>query len=247
VDHAVANKSPSNQQPGAPFMPSSTITLTAADGFTSSAYLAEPSGTPKGAIVVLQEIFGVNSHIRQVADGYARAGYLAIAPATFDRIERGIDLGYTPDDVARGMRLKAAVEALPAPGVLQDIQAAVDRVAAAGKVGIVGYCWGGLLVWRAAESVSGLSAAVAYYGGGMTVGSEPSRRPAVPTLAHIGDQDAHISVESVKAFEQAQPDVEVHLYAANHGFNCDQRGSYNAGAAATARERSLSHFSRHVG
>ena len=231
-------------------MPSSTIPLTAADGFKSSAYVSEPSGTPKGAIVVLQEIFGVNSHIRQVADGYAAAGYLAIAPSTFDRVERDIELGYSPDDMSRGMHLKAAVEALPAPGVLQDIQAAVDHAAKAtstGKVGIVGYCWGGLLVWRSAEKVRGLSAAVAYYGGGMTAGSEPSRRPAVPTMAHFGDQDAHISVESVKAFEQAHPEVEVHLYAANHGFNCDQRGSYNAGAAASALERSLYHFGKHVG
>lgn len=228
-------------------MASSTITLTAADGFTSSAYVSEPSGTPKGAIVVLQEIFGVNSHIRGVADGYAAAGYLAIAPSTFDRVERDVQLGYGDDDMTEGSRLKAAVEALPAPGVLQDIQAAVDHVAKAGKVGIVGYCWGGLLVWRAAEQVSGLSAAVTYYGGGMTVGSEPTRRPAVPTMSHFGDQDAHIPLESVKAFEAAQPGVEVHLYAANHGFNCDQRGSYNAGAATTARERSLYHFGKHVG
>jgi len=228
-------------------MASSTVTLTAADGFKSSAYVSEPSGTRKGAIVVLQEIFGVNAHIRGVADGYASAGYLAIAPSTFDRVERDIQLGYTPDDVTQGARLKAAVEALPAPGVLQDIQAAVEYVAKAGKVGIVGYCWGGLLVWRSAEQVRGLSAAVAYYGGGMTVGSEPSRQPAVPTMAHFGDQDAHISVDSVKAFERTHPDVEVHLYAANHGFNCDQRGSYNAGAAATALERSLYHFGKHLG
>ena len=226
---------------------SSTITLTAADGFTCSAYVSEPSGTPKGAIVVLQEIFGVNSHIRGVADGYAAAGYLAVAPSTFDRVERDVELGYTPADMTRGSGLKAAVEALPAPGVLQDIQAAVEYAAKAGKVGVVGYCWGGLLVWRSAEKVHGLSAAVAYYGGGMTVGSEPSRTPAVPTMAHFGDQDTHISVESVKAFEKAQPDVEVHLYAANHGFNCDQRGSYNAGAAATALERSLYHFGKHLG
>src|SRR4051812_46034897 len=167
-------------------MPSSTITLAAADGFKFSAYVSEPSGAPKGAIVVLQEIFGVNAHIRAVADGYAAAGYLAIAPATFDRIERNVQLGYTPEEITRGAALKAAVEALPAPGVLQDIQAAVDQVARAGKVGIVGYCWGGLLVWRSAEKVTGLSAAVAYYGGGMTVGSEPSRKPAVPTMAHFG-------------------------------------------------------------
>ena len=227
-------------------MPSSSITLSAADGFKSSAHISEPSGAPKGAVVVLQEIFGVNSHIGAVADGYAKAGYLAIAPATFDRIERDVQLGYTPDDIARGSRLKAAVEALAPPGVLRDIQAAVDHVAKAGKVGIVGYCWGGLLAWRSAEKVTGLSAAVAYYGGGMTVGSELTRQPAVPTMVHFGDQDAHISVESVKAFEKAHPEVEVHLYAANHGFNCDQRGSYNAGAAATALERSLYHFGRYL-
>ena len=226
---------------------SSTITLTAADGFKSAAYVSEPSGTPKGAIVVLQEIFGINSHIRGVADGYAAAGYLAIAPSTFDRVARDIELGYTPGDVTQGAGLKAQVEALPAPGVLQDIQAAVEHVAKAGKVGIVGYCWGGLLVWRSAEKVHGLSAAVSYYGGGMTVGDELKRKPAVPTMSHFGDQDAHISVESVKAFEKAQPEVEVHLYAANHGFNCEQRGSYNAGAAATALERSLYHFGKHLG
>ena len=228
-------------------MPSSTITLTAADGFKSSAYVAEPSGTPKGAIVVLQEIFGVNSHIRGVADGYAAAGYLAVAPSTFDRVGRDIQLGYTPDDMTEGMRLKGAVEALPAPGVLQDIQAAVDHAARAGRVGIVGYCWGGLLAWRSAEQVRGLAAAVAYYGGGVTVGSEPSRRPAVPTMAHFGEHDTHIPLDSVKAFEQAHPEVEVHLYAAHHGFNCEQRGSWNAGAAATALERSLYHFGKHVG
>jgi len=228
-------------------MSSSSTALTAADGFSASAYVSEPSGTAKGAVVVLQEIFGVNSHIRAVADGYAAAGYLAIAPATFDRIERDVQLGYTPDDMTRGSRLKAAVEALPAPGVLQDIQAAVAYGTRAGKVGIVGYCWGGLLVWRAAEKVTGLSAAVAYYGGGMTVGSEPSRKPAVPTMAHFGDQDAHISVESVKALQRAHPEVEIHLYAANHGFNCDQRASYNASAAANALERTLFHFGKHLG
>src|SRR4029079_7032899 len=163
--HEAARTCRCSEQPGVFVMPSSSVTLSAADGFKSSAHVSEPSGAPKGAVVVLQEIFGVNPHIRAVADGYAKAGYLAIAPATFDRIERDVQLGYAPDDIARGSRLKAAVEALPPPGVLQDIQAAVDHVAKAGKVGIVGYCWGGLLVWRSAEKVTGLSAAVAYYGG----------------------------------------------------------------------------------
>ena len=228
-------------------MTSSTITLTAADGFRSSAYVSEPPHAPKGAVVVLQEIFGVNSHIRGVADRFAAAGYLAVAPATFDRVEPGVQLGYTPDDMKRGASLKAAVEALPAPGVLRDIQAAVDFAASAGKVGIVGYCWGGLLVWRAAESVTGLAAAVSYYGGGMTAGSEPARRPAVPTMAHFGERDTHITVDSVQAFEKLHPEVEVHLYDANHGFNCEQRGAYDANAAATALERTLYHFGKHVG
>jgi carboxymethylenebutenolidase len=228
-------------------MTSSIITLAAADGFQSSAYVSEPPNASKGAIVVLQEIFGVNSHIRGVADRYAAAGYLAIAPATFDRVARDVQLGYSPEDMKAGSGLKAAVEALPPPGVLRDIQAAVDFAASAGKVGIVGYCWGGLLAWRAAEKVTGLSAAVTYYGGGMTMGTEPSRKPAVPTMSHFGDQDTHITIDSVKAFEQAHPEVEVHLYEANHGFNCEQRGAYNAGAAATALERSLFHFGKHVG
>jgi len=228
-------------------MPSSTIALAAADGFQSSAYVSEPAGTPRGAIVVLQEIFGVNAHIRSVADRYAAAGYLAIAPAMFDRIEKNVDIGYGPEDMKRGSALKAAVEALPAPGALQDVQAAVDWAAKAGKVGVVGYCWGGLLVWRSAEQVRGLSAAVSYYGGGMTAGSEPARTPKVPVMSHFGEFDKHITLESVKAFEQKHPEVEVHLYQADHGFNCDLRGSYNAGAAATALERSLFHFGKHVG
>lgn len=228
-------------------MPSSTVTLTAADGFQSSAYVSEPPHAPKGAIVVLQEIFGVNSHIRGVADRFALAGWLAIAPATFDRVEKGVALGYTPEDTKRGAGLKAAVEALAKPGALRDIQAAVDFAAAHGKVGIVGYCWGGLLAWRSAEQLTGLSAAVSYYGGGMTVGDELARRPRVPVMAHFGDQDTHIPLDSVKAFEQAHPEVEVHLYAANHGFNCEQRGAYHAGAAAAAFERTMFHFGKHLG
>ncbi|MGC4060774.1 MAG: dienelactone hydrolase family protein [Aquabacterium sp.] len=224
----------------------SSITLVADDGFQCAVYVSEPVGRPKGAVVVLQEIFGVNAHIRSVADGYAAAGYLAIAPATFDRVQRGVELGYAQADMAEARRLKAAVEALPPPGVLRDVQAAVDHAARAGKVGIVGYCWGGLLAWRAAALVRGLSAAVTYYGGGMTMGSEPARQATVPVMAHFGDKDAHITAESVQAFERAHPEVEVHRYAADHGFNCDQRSAYNASAAATARERSLYHFDRHL-
>ena len=223
------------------------IELKAADGFSFPVYVAKPTGQPRGAVVVLQEIFGVNSHIRNVADGYAAAGYLAVAPSTFHRVKQGVDLGYQSDDITAGAALKAAVEALPAPGVLQDIEAAIKHASQAGKVGIVGYCWGGLLAWRAACLLGGLSAAAPYYGGGMTMAPDAARVPKVPVMAHFGDQDTHIPMETVKAFEKTHPEVEVHVYAAHHGFNCDQRGSWNAGAAATAKERTLDHFRRHLG
>ena len=222
------------------------INLTAADGFSFPAYLAQPAGKPRGAVVVIQEIFGVNSHIKAVADGYAAEGYLAIAPATFHRAKQGVDLGYTQEDMGAGFALKTAVEALPAPGVLQDIQAAVNHVASAGKVGVVGYCWGGLLTWRSAALVSGLSAAAPYYGGGMTSPEEASRKPLVPVLAHFGDQDHWIPMDTVEAFKKAQPGVEVQVYAANHGFNCDQRGSYNEAAAKLAKERTLAFFTKYL-
>ncbi|MDI1269163.1 MAG: dienelactone hydrolase family protein [Polaromonas sp.] len=226
------------------------IDLTAADGFVFPAYVAEPAGAPKAAVVVVQEIFGVNSHIRSVADGYAAAGYLAVAPATFHRVKPDVELGYTEADMNAGFALKTAVDALPAPGVLQDIQAAIHHAAKSTggkKVGIVGYCWGGLLTWRAAATLSGLSAAVPYYGGGMTAGDEPTRQPACPVMAHFGDQDHWIPLDTVEAFKKAQPGVEVFVYEANHGFNCDQRGSYNEAAATLARARTLEFFAKHLG
>lgn len=225
-----------------------TLTLQAADGHRFPAYVAEPAGQPKGGLVVLQEIFGVNAHIRAVADGYAAAGYFVVAPATFSRIGKGeAELGYTEADMKEGMGLKAGVEALPAPGVIADIQAAVDHAAQAGKVGIVGYCWGGLLTWRAAALVKGLSAAAPYYGGGVTTPEETARQPKVPVLAHFGEQDHWIPLDTVEAFKQAQPGVEVRVYPANHGFNCDHRGSYDKAAADLARERTLAFFAKHVG
>jgi carboxymethylenebutenolidase len=224
-----------------------TIQLKAADGQSIPAYVAQPAGKPKGGIVVLQEIFGVNSHIRAVADGYAAAGYLAVAPSTFHRVKPDVELGYQQEDMNAGFALKTAVEALPAPGVLQDIQAAIGHAAQAGKVGIVGFCWGGLLTWRAACELQGLSAAAPYYGGGMTTPDEVARKPKVPVLAHFGDQDHWIPLDSVEAFKRAHPEVEVHIYHANHGFNCDQRASYNAEAAKLARQRTLEFFGKHVG
>lgn len=223
------------------------IHLTAADGFTFPAYVAQALGTPKGAVVVLQEIFGVNSHIRAVADGYAAQGYLAVAPSTFHRVQPGVDLGYGPDDIAAGRGLKAAVEALAPPGVLADISAAVSHAAQAGKVAVVGYCWGGLLAWRAACLLDGIHAAVPYYGGGMTEPAEAVRQPRCPVLAHFGEQDHAIPLPGVLAFQAAQPRVQVEMYAAQHGFNCDHRGAYNAAAAGLALERTLGFLAQHIG
>lgn len=225
------------------------VDLKSADGQVFPAYIAEPAGKPRGAIVVVQEIFGVNSHIRSVADRVAQSGYLAIAPATFARVKSGVELGYTDADMQAGSALKAAAEQLPPPGVLLDLQTAIDEGArrTGGKVGITGFCWGGLLAWRAACELNGLAAAVPYYGGGMTTAAEIARKPKCPVMAHFGDKDHWISLESVETFKTAHPEVEVYVYAADHGFNCDQRGSYNAPAAKQARERTLEFFRKHVG
>lgn len=226
----------------------SIIQLQSADGFKFDAYVAQPAQTPRAAVVVLQEIFGVNEHIRKVADGYAQAGYLAIAPATFARAKTGVELGYTPDDMNAGFALKTAIENLPAPGVMADIQAAVNHVAeqCKGKVGVVGYCWGGLLTWRSAALVSGLSAAVPYYGGGVTTEAEAQRKPLCPVLAHFGEKDHWIPLDTVETFKKAQPGVEVHVYAADHGFNCEARGSHDAAAAQLARQRTMDFFAKHL-
>ena len=220
------------------------INLASADGFGFSAYVAQPEGTPKAAIVVLQEIFGVNAHIQSVTDRFAAQGYLAIAPATFDRVKAGVQLGYTDADMTTGFGLKTAVDALPGQGVMPDVQAAIDYVTrtSGGKVGIIGFCWGGLLTWRAACTLSGLSAAAPYYGGGMTADDEVARTPKCPVIAHFGDQDHWIPLEGVSAFAKAHPEVAVHVYAANHGFNCDQRDSFSEAAAKLARERTLAFF-----
>ena len=218
------------------------IALTSPDGFRLSAYCAEPAGTPRGGLVVVQEIFGVNAHIRSVCDGYAADGYLAIAPALFDRYQRGVDWGYTPEDIARGRELRAQADAAAA---LLDVVAARDAAARAGRVGIVGYCWGGFIAWLAAARVDGLACAIAYYGGGMP--DAIAEKPRCPVLAHFGEQDAMIPVAGVQALAAAHPTMQVHLYAAGHGFNCDQRGSYDAAAAATARGRSLAFLRQYVG
>ena len=216
-------------------------TLQAADGHRLAAYRAVPAGKPRGALVVVQEIFGVNSHIRAVADGYAADGWLAIAPAMFDRVERGIELGYTPADIERGRELKGGCSNDHA---LLDIAAAVDTVRSAGKVAVIGYCWGGTLAWLAACRQPGLSAAVSYYGGG--IGELIDLTPRCPVLAHFGERDASIPLTVPEALRKAHPEVEIHIYPAGHGFNCDQRGSFDAPSAKLARERSLAFLKTHA-
>ena len=220
------------------------IHLKAADGFSVPAYLAQPSDKAKAAIVVIQEIFGVNSHIQAVTDRFAAQGYLAIAPAMFERVTPGVNLGYQPDDMTAGSGLKAAATDLPSPGVMQDIQAAIDYAAlqTGGKVGIIGFCWGGLLTWQSACTLEGISAAAPYYGGGMTAPSEIARQPKCPVMAHFGEKDHYIPMDGVHALAAAHPAMAVHTYAADHGFNCDQRGSYNEAAATLARSRTLTFF-----
>ncbi|GGH66383.1 carboxymethylenebutenolidase [Comamonas phosphati] len=228
----------------------SFVELTAVDGMKTSAWVVMPEGKPRGAIVVLQEIFGVNAHIRSVAERYAALGYVAIAPALFNRVRPGVDLGYGEADLKEGMALKTAVEKLPPPGAQVDIEAAVayasERVPG-GKVGIVGFCWGGLWSWRSACELPGLSAAVCYYGGGMTSEIEASRQAWCPVMAHFGRKDRHISVASVEAFQKAQPKAQVFLYDADHGFNCDQRPAHDEAAAHLASERTQAFFAKHLG
>ena len=218
------------------------IRLKASDGFELSAYVARPSGTPKSAMVVIQEIFGVNGHIRRVADGFADDGFLAIAPAVFDRIRPGIEIGYSQEDIQRGMELKGQSST---ENALKDIDAARAHVASAGKVGVIGYCWGGFLSWVSATRLPGLAAAVSYYGGG--IGTVADEQPRCPVLMHFGEKDHAIPLTDVDKVRAAHPTgVEIHVYPSGHGFNCDERGSYNAESARIARERTVRFFNRHL-
>ena len=217
------------------------IQLTASDGHRLDAYRADPKGKPKGGMVVVQEIFGVNAHMRAVTDGFAAAGYAAVGPALFDRVEKGVDLGYAEPGMTRGRELRAK---LAWEDVLKDVAAAAQAVRAAGKVGVVGYCWGGSVAWLAARRLK-LDAAVGYYGG-QIIGFK-DERPACPTMLHFGYQDTGIPMTDVDAIRKAQPKVPIHVYPAGHGFNCDHRASYHAASAKLAGERTLAFFAKHLG
>jgi carboxymethylenebutenolidase len=218
------------------------IKLTASDGFEFGGYRAEPTGSAKGAIVVIQEIFGVNHHIRSVCDRLADAGYAAIAPSIFDRIEPNFTSGYSPDEIANARKFVANPDWA---AMLLDTQAAIDAVKAVGPVGIIGFCLGGSIAYVAATKLSGLSAAVGYYGGAVVRFADD--KPDVPTQLHFGEKDAGIPLTDVEAIKSKRPDVEIYVYpGAQHGFHCDERASYDKVSSDIAWPRSLEFFAKHL-
>ena len=223
------------------------VELKAQDGHLLDAYVATPEGEPIGALVVIQEIFGVNSHIRSIADGYAKDGFLAIAPALFDRSEKGVELKYDGEDMKRAYELYGKLDMKTA---LLDVAAAFAKVKESGKgIGVIGYCYGGLMSWLSATRGPSVGmepkCTVGYYAGG--VGNVAKEEPSCPVLLHFGGADTHIGPEQIEAVRSAHPDVTIYVYdGAEHGFNCDQRASYNPEAAKLARERSLEFLKRHI-
>lgn len=218
------------------------LKLKASDGFELGAYRADPAGSPKGAIVVIQEIFGVNHHIRAVCDRLAAEGYVAIAPSIFDRTQPDFTSGYTPDEVANARKFIASPDW---DAMLRDTQAAIDAVKSVGPVGIVGFCLGGSIAYVAATKLSGLSAAVGYYGGAVVRFADD--KPKVPTQLHFGEKDAGIPLTDVETVKAKRPDVEVFVYpGAQHGFHCDERASYEKASADIAWPRSMEFFAKHL-
>ena len=212
--------------------------LIARDGHRLGAYEQNPDGATRG-VVIVQEIFGVNSHIRSVVDRYAALGYRAIAPALFDRAEPGVELDYG-DGIEKGLELLAATGD---ENAVTDIGAAAAHISPTGPVAVVGYCWGGLLAWLSAAELP-IAAAVGYYGGRIT--QYLDRAPACPILLHFGDEDASIPMSDVEQIRAGYPDVPIHVYNAGHGFNCDVRGSYDEESAVLALERTLAFLDTHL-
>ena len=208
------------------------VTLTAADGNELSAYVARPEGEPLGGLVVVQEIFGVNQHIRSVADGYAKDGFLAVAPALFDRMERGVELAYDGEDMQRA---RSFIPRLDVDKALADTVAAMEFAASDSgkKVAVVGYCFGGTIAWLTAARHHP-AAAVSYYGG--RIANYAEEKLNAPVMLHFGRRDAHIPAEEVERIHAAHPEVEIYWYDAGHGFNCDARGSYDQASAIEARD-----------
>ncbi len=217
------------------------MTLRAEDGHVLDAYVAGEE-TARAGIVVIQEIFGVNSHIRDVVDFFAAQGYRVIAPALFDRVQAKVELGYTQKDVQKGLELRSEISQ---EQVLQDIAAAVQALDKQSSVGVVGYCWGGTLAWLAACQNARVSAASCWYGGG--IAQVANEQTAVPVQMHFGERDKSIPASDIELIRKAQPGVEMFVYAdVDHGFGCDQRSSYDKAATELARLRTISFFAKHL-
>lgn len=218
------------------------LTLTASDGHTLGAYRADPAGAAKGGIVVIQEIFGINSHIRNVTDRFAAEGYVAIAPALFDRQQKDFQSGYTPDEVAHARKFIANPDW---DAMLRDTQAAIDAIKSAGPVAVVGFCMGGSIAFLAATRLSGLAAAVGFYGG--AIAKNADEQPKVPMQLHFGAQDQGIPLSDVEIIKQKRPEIDVNIYdGAGHGFNCDERSAYHKPSADLGWSRMRDFLARHL-
>jgi carboxymethylenebutenolidase len=220
-----------------------TLRLTAEDGHTLDAYIAEPENPNGNAVVILQEIFGVNRHIRDVADDYAREGFLAIAPALFDRVQPGMELGYRPEDIQNGLRMATTVGV---ENATTDVAAAIDHVAkevGQKRVGVVGYCWGGTLAWLAATRLEP-GAAVGYYGG--QIAKYAAEQPECPVMLHFGKLDQHIPEDEIAKIRRNHPGVTIFMYDAGHGFNTEPRESFEPNSARAARDRTLAFLRKHL-
>jgi carboxymethylenebutenolidase len=219
------------------------FSLTAADQHRLGAYRADPKGAPKGGIVVIQEIFGVNNHIRNVCDRFAEEGYVAVAPALFDRTQRDFQSGYSPPEIekARGFIANPDWDAM-----LRDTDAAIKEIKSVGPLAIVGFCMGGSIAFLGSTRLSGLSAAVCYYGGRIVAFAD--EKPKCPVQMHFGEKDHSIPLTDVETIKQKRPDCEIYVYKdAGHGFHCDERGSYHQGSAAIAWDRTREFLKKHMG
>jgi carboxymethylenebutenolidase len=214
-----------------------TLQMNSAGMQCIGAYRAMPAGEPRGGIVVAQEIFGVNAHIRSVVDRFAAHGYVAIAPAFFDHLESGVELDYDAEGIARG---RALIDELGIDRAVADVGSAADAIRSAGRIGVVGYCWGGTVALLAAIRL-GLPA-VSYYGARNV--NYLHEAPTAPLLFHFGEQDRSIPAEAVQRHREALPGAEIHVYPAGHGFNCELRKDYDAASAKLAFERTLDFFAR---
>jgi carboxymethylenebutenolidase len=219
------------------------FSLTSADSFRLGAYRADPTGAAKAGVVVIQEIFGVNHHIRAVCDRLAAEGYAAVAPALFDRQEKGFESGYTPDEIADARKFVANPDW---GAMLKDTQAAIDELRKDGPVAIIGFCMGGTVAFLSACRLDGLSAAVCYYGG--QIARNADEKPKIPTQMHFGEKDASIPMSDVETIRQKRgADCEIHVYPdAQHGFHCDERGSFHEPSARAAWQRAMEFLAAHV-